>query len=163
MKPLKTLTPAKMLGVLTDRQLDYAVAEEIFGWRWLRYHGVPVRGTPGYPEHCYVREFFSPHTKDFDAMQPATMSEPLSYAYGSSSPPAYVPNYSGSYDSAHCVEVMMHKAGFWNQYRDALYARLNVKPADQLKTHLLAKFHLAHPADRCEAALAVVRSNTGEA
>jgi hypothetical protein len=147
-----------MLGVLTDRQLDYTVAEQIFGWRWLTYHGVPVRGTPGYPEQCAVREFFPPHAKGFDEMQLATMSEPLSYAYGSSVPPHYVPNYSGSYDSAHCVEVVMHKAGLWNQYRDALYERLHVKPEDQLKTHLLAKFHLAHPADRCEAALAALRA-----
>lgn len=67
------------------------LAKELFGWKWMRYIGIPTRGTPGYSKKMPVRQFMSPETvaewrKDsrFADMVEADGTEPLSYCYCSS-------------------------------------------------------------------------------
>lgn len=66
------------------------LAIELFGWRWISFIGIPVRGTEGYPAKMRVRRLLSPEvipawmssTKHEAA--DATGDEPLCYAYCSS-------------------------------------------------------------------------------
>jgi hypothetical protein len=111
--------------------LDYLIAEEIFGWKWLAYIGIPVRGTPGYPQTCRVRRFFPPETLSQESYEkwaveheagPATGAEPLDYAYCSSCGPAPVPHFSGHAEAARMLEKELHKRGrtIWERYLSAL-------------------------------------------
>lgn len=77
-------------------ELDALVAKRLFGWRWMSYVGVPIKGTPGYPKKCRVRDFMSPKRMADDRWQamlrdnesrPATGDEPLAYHYCSSQGP----------------------------------------------------------------------------
>ena len=66
-----------------------------WGYKWMAFTGIPVRGTEGYPRKQRVRMLMSPEqidarrnnidaAKEWSDIQPATGNEPLAYAYCSS-------------------------------------------------------------------------------
>jgi hypothetical protein len=80
------------MNELTGGELDEAVAERIFGWRWMAFEGIPVRYAPGYPQKCRVCQFLPPEQVTSD-MEPATGDEPLAYRYCSSAGVEVPPDY----------------------------------------------------------------------
>ena len=99
------------MNELTGAELNEAVAKTIFGWRWLSWIGIPVKGTPGYPKPCRVRQFMSPDAMrnqrwldfwkrpDVGEVREADGTEPLSYVYCSSQGMETPPMYSGWEDT----------------------------------------------------------------
>ena len=72
---------------------EYAI--KYWGYKWMAFTGIPVRGTEGYPRKQRVRMLMSPEqidarrnnidaAKEWSDIQPATGNEPLAYAYCSS-------------------------------------------------------------------------------
>ena len=60
------------------------------GYKWKAWRGIPVKGTPGYPDSCEVRQLLSPDQlaswkwkSFFESVSAtdATGDEPLSYSY----------------------------------------------------------------------------------
>ena len=60
------------------------------GYKWKAWRGIPVKGTPGYPDSCQVRQLLSPDQlaswkwkSFFESVSAtdATGDEPLSYSY----------------------------------------------------------------------------------
>lgn len=110
--------------------LDYAVAESLFGWRWLAHEGIPVRGTPGYPQKTTVRRFYPPdkelgqrwmdYFEENGGARPANGDEPLDYAYCSSSPPHYVPHFSGHESDIRDMEKELKRRGLFAKYKAEL-------------------------------------------
>lgn len=140
--------------ILKKTNLDYAVAEEFFGWRWLTFFGRPERGTPGYPAECQVRRFFPPEKElhkswlnwfKENPTAPATGDEPLDYSYCSSNGPHPVPFVTGDFNAVHEMEKEIDRRKRWKRYQEILAGQCR-KP------------HLAKPEDRCIAALAAVGS-----
>lgn len=82
------------------RCFDYYVAESN-GWKWIRFKGIPIRGTPDYPKETTVRLFVSPktlaskrwkeHWNRVGGYTDADGTEPLDYCYCSSCGPEFVP------------------------------------------------------------------------
>ena len=82
----------------------YAVHK--LGWRWMAFDGIPIKGTPGYPQRQRVKQLFSPEQladrewQDFlnrSSASEADGDEPLSYTYCSSHcSVASVPDLLGS-------------------------------------------------------------------
>lgn len=140
--------------------LDEAIAEEIFGWRWLAYKDTPVRGTPGYPAECRVRRFFPPKTlenkkwqeyfAEIGGYEPANGDEPLDYSYCSSFGPAMVPHFSGHRDAIDDMETELEKRGLFNEYVKHL--------TNQLGDDSPRKVLRADCKTKCIAALAAVGS-----
>lgn len=83
--------------------IDEFIAEKLLGWKWIAYKGIPVRGTPGYPDQCVVRRFASPQLLANEkwagildrsgGYTDATGDEPLAYCYCSSQGPELPPMY----------------------------------------------------------------------
>lgn len=133
--------------------LDEAVAEELFGWEWLAFEGVPVRGTPGYPNKCRVRQFVPPKKerhKSWNECAKADGSEPLSYRYCSSYGPDCVPHFSGHEDAVLAMEKEIHRRKLWDDYQGFLAAQIGSD-----KSH---KLRFATCEQKCIAALAAVGS-----
>ena len=138
--------------------LDHAVAEELFGWKWMAFKGIPIRDAPGYPEKCRVRRFISPESlknkrwKEYFAETngaPATGEEPLSYCYCSSRGPEMVPHFSGHADAVREMEDEINRRGLWDKYADALAAQVGGSPKNLMR---------AKCEDKCIAALVAVGS-----
>jgi len=147
--------------------LDYCVAEELFGWKWLAYLGIPVRDTPGYPNKVLVRQFFSPgieankHWLDYFAhkgggFQPATGDEPLSYRYCSSQGPEMVPYFSGHQEAMRAMEEELDRRNLFDDYQKHIAAQLRCLNDDE--TFDVKKVRNADCETRCIAALAAVGS-----
>jgi hypothetical protein len=118
--------------------LDYAVAEELFGWRWMTCKGIPVRGTPDYPKECRVRRFYPPETlankqwqeyfAEQGGIEPSTGKEPLDYSYCSSQGPACVPHFSGDHNAIAQMERELRKQKVqWGRYISILGKRRSCK------------------------------------
>lgn len=149
--------------IYQSTDLDYAIAEEFFGWKWMASMGIPVRSANDYPKERMVRQFFSPkHLSDprwiqhwADRMgREADGTEDLSYRYCSSLGPAIVPSYSGDMNAIATVEKELRKRKKWNDYRWQLWAQIGGR-GDKINEQRL---WFANPKDRCIAALAVVGS-----
>lgn len=144
--------------------VDYAIAEEFFGWKWLSFLGTPMRDHPDYVtsrngnEHIRVRQFFSPEAlkskrwKEYfvahDA-KPATGEEPLSYAYCSSAGPAMVPHYSGDFNDCRKMEDEIRRRELFETYHEMLMCQVGIEDES---------IHFASCEDRCLAALATIGS-----
>ncbi len=82
------------MKLIEDHGMDEEIAVRLFGWKWMSYVGIPIRGTEGYPKECRVRELFSPtqlkmpewieHFAKHEGRE-AEGTEPLAYCYCSSS------------------------------------------------------------------------------
>lgn len=99
--------------VVARIEFNHIVASRLFGWRWISYIGIPMRGSPGYPSKQRVRQFLSPESlarpewqsllRDHEQGDPngardADGTEPLSYSYCSSQGPTRVPDFGGRED-----------------------------------------------------------------
>ena len=150
-----------MFTTVTFRQstdLDYLVAMELFGWRWLAWHGRPTHSAPDYPRERMVRRFFPPDSElDPSWMDyfkevshvPATGDEPLAYCYCSSRGPHPVPHFSSDDGAIRDMEKEIHKRGLWNKYQEAIAAQVGPD------SYAIAS---AAPAFKCAAALIAVGS-----
>lgn len=150
------------MEVWQTTNLDEAVAEEFFGWKWMAYRGIPVRGTPGYPQECIVRQFLSvdavknPRWQEFlkeNDGRETTGDEPLAYCYCSSQGPAIVPHFSGHHRDIATLEKELRRRKLWSQYRQHLWAQIGGD--GEIEEDRLAD---ADCESRCIAALAVVGS-----
>lgn len=107
-------------------KLNQLIAVEVFGWRWISFVGVPVRGSPGYPKKCRIRRFVSPellvserwmkHFERVGGYSDAVGDEPLDYSYCSSQGPELCPDFVGHFFA--CNEVMQHPN--WPKVRDTV-------------------------------------------
>ena len=79
--------------VIDKHKLTETVLTQYLGWDWFSYIGTPVKGTPGYPAKCRVRQLFSPKALKQEWVKylqtecewrEADMTEPLDYSYCSS-------------------------------------------------------------------------------
>ena len=147
-------------------ELDWAIAEEFFGWKWLSFIDTPTKSTPGYPKKTRVRRFFSEGLLDSDAWAtwlddhdraPATGDEPLAYCYCSSHGNESVPHYSGHHDAIAELEAEIRKRGLWSDYRCCLWAQVIQAETDgtDIDEERLAA---ATCEMRCVAALVLVKS-----
>lgn len=145
--------------------LDFAVAEELFGWKWWSYFGRPVRSHPEYPKEMRVRRFYPPLESLCDQWQdhfkrnphePAIGDEPLCYSYESMNGPHDVPHFSGHRDACEDMEREIAKRGLFEKYFDFLAQQTRAKR--QNGTINEKKRHFAKCEDRCLAALATVGS-----
>ncbi len=110
----------------TDSDLDQQVAQLVFRWKWMSWIGTPVRGTPGYPDDCRIRQFVSPkslsdprwieHWADRE-LRVASGDEPLHYRYCSGHGPETYPSYSHSGD----ILVLKEVRTYWPHKRGALF------------------------------------------
>lgn len=154
---------AKSMWQTSD--LDYYVAEVFFGWRWLAFNDIPVRGTPGYPAECRVRRFYPPDDELAESErgkrrwaeyfaerphEPANGDEPLDYCYCSSNGPHCVPHFSGHADACQELEREIRKRGLWSRYMEILAVQIGSTDDPDL--------YLAPCDQKCIAALAAVGS-----
>ena len=114
----------------TARDIDFQIAERLFGWKWMSWTGRPVHG-PHYPGPCRVKQFMSPEQLAHKSWQeffaeskqeagPATGTEPYSYTHQSSGcNAAMVPAYSGSSD----VSVLEFVRKHWKPKRPDMWKR----------------------------------------
>ncbi len=74
-------------------EMTEELAVRLLGWKWMAFDDIPIKGTPGYPAECRVRQLFSAkqlanakwrkYLEEHNASD-ATGEEPLSYTYCSS-------------------------------------------------------------------------------
>lgn len=161
-------------------ELDEAIAEEFFGWRWMAFRGQPTKSHPQYwdPEvrdkGIMVRQFLTPkslHDKrwlDFfeeNEGRPADGTEPLAYCYCSSCGPAMVPHFSGHASAVRKLEDELrtrrrnrpHPDKLWEMYRRQLWVQLGNDWTDDTVIDE-RKLSGADCQTRCIAALAVIGS-----
>lgn len=128
--------PETTIEMWQTTQLDHAIAERLFGWRWIAFRGMPTNDHPLYDDPVCrggpgirVRRFMSPEALKSEQWQqywaehegaPATGDEPLAYCYCSSCGPAMVPHFSGHEDAAKQMERALDKRGLWTAYENAL-------------------------------------------
>ena len=148
-------------------ELDHAIAEEFFGWKWMSSLGKPTKGHPDYyGDNIRVRRFHPPESltsKDWKAYwakhdgREADGTEPLDYCYCSSAGQASVPHYSGDHSAVSALEKELRKRKFWSNYRMQLWAQVIQADTDgkDIDEERLAD---ADCRTRCIAALAVVES-----
>lgn len=154
-----------MIEFWQTTELDHAIAEEFFGWKWMAFRGIPVRGTKDYPTKQIVRQFFPPKSLEnpewieFLAKNEgrrADGSEPLSYRYCSSVGPASVPHFSGHDSAIADLERELRRRGLWTDYRNQLWVQVTQQTDDmQIEESTLAD---ADHKSRCIAGLALVDS-----
>ena len=113
---------------MKDSELNEKIAEIYFGWKWVSYVGVPIRGTPNYPQKTRVRMFLSPKqqaseamanwVKEYDARD-ADGTEPLAYDYCSSHSYAVPPpHFTGDWNAIRELEETIRKDdGDWSVYQ----------------------------------------------
>jgi len=144
--------------------LDRAIAEELFGWKWWSWVGIPIRGTPGYPTKTRVRQFVSPEQladkrweKFLEASEgaPATGDEPLDYSYCSSQGGEWVPHFSGHLNACAEMESELEKRGLAESYLEHLRNYIEQVDGSEPTAN---RIHRAQPQERCMAALAAVGS-----
>jgi hypothetical protein len=147
------------IQIIKVTRLDYAIAEEFFGWRWLATFGRPVRSHPEYPKEMSVRRFFPPAAKlgknweRYFANEPhteATGDEPLDYCYESSSGPHMIPTYSTTEDDALLVVREIKKRRLFAKWLNELQA---IVGSDKTE-----RWYFATPEHKCIAALAAIDS-----
>lgn len=149
--------------------LDMAIAEELFGWKWLAFTGIPTRGTPGYPANMKVRRFFPPEALTHDqwneyfheigGYEPATGKEPLDYCYCSSSGPHAVPWFSGDLGEARNIEHEIEKRGLLDLYEGFLMAQVLGRGFDAVNEKIDSRrLRKATPEQICMAALSALGS-----
>jgi hypothetical protein len=140
-------------------ELDMAIAEEFFGWRWLASLSIPVRSHQGYPQKTRCKRFMPPDSELGDQWmeyfkvvphEPAKGDEPLDYCYCSSRGPHSVPHFSGHEDAIKKLEKEIVKRGLFARYQEILSVLLDTDKQEDLI--------LAACEDKCVAALATVRS-----
>lgn len=150
-----------MMTYIKPSDLDFVIACELFGWKWMAYHGIPIKGTAGYPAKCRVRQCFPKESQENTDWQqylatwegaPATGEEPLAYAYCSSQGPAMPLPYSSSLDSARLIEQELEKRGQLVHYLLNLCLDVN---RGGMAMHVLK----ATPEQRCLAALKTIGSS----
>lgn len=149
-----------MIEIWKTTDLDRYVAEELFGWKWIAFHGHPIRGRERCtPPKCKVRQFFPPDIfknerwkEHFENSQwaPATGDEPLAYCYCSSMGPHTVPHFSGHEHDCVAMEKEIRKRKLWKEYRECLAGQIGSDDEERL--------HFANCESRCIAALAAVGS-----
>lgn len=141
--------------------LDFAIAEEFFGWRWLTHVGIPTRSAPNYPEKRPVRRFFPPDSElnkqwfaHFERVphEPSKGDEPLCYCYCSSNGPHLVPHFSGHANAIQKLEAEIERRGIMDDYLGQLAAQAGCEVEET------AKLMRATCEQRCIAALAVIGS-----
>ena len=78
---------------ILKHDLDEELAIRLLGWKWMSFVSIPVKGTPGYPAQCRVRQLMSAKQLKMKEWQraldetegrEATGDEPLAYTYCSS-------------------------------------------------------------------------------
>lgn len=119
---------------MTNREIDERIAIHLFSWEWMSWHGIPIRGTPGYPVKCRVRGFLNPETIAGEAWQTcfaknsgrhASGKEPLCYSYCSSQGGCHVPEFHGADDIRvleRVRELWPRESEEWRQFEAALPA-----------------------------------------
>lgn len=147
--------------------LDGAVAEEFFGWKWMAYMGIPVRTAKDYPKERLVRQFMSPgqlampQWVEFFAQhegREADGTEDLSYRYCSSVGPEMVPHFSGHESAVALLEQELRKRKLWGDYRNQLWAQISEDSGDPATFEIdEARLAAADCKSRCIAALVIVR------
>lgn len=156
-----TIYTIKPTDMWQTTSLDCAVAEELFGWKWLAFNGRPTTSHPEYRtrKDIRVRRFFPPveslgkqwqeYFKEVPH-EPANGDEPLCYSYCSSNGPHMVPHFSGHESAVKDMEQEIHRRGLWAEYREHLKAQIG-KEDD-------ASLNFADCESKCIAALAAVGS-----
>ncbi len=154
-----------MRRFFANTDLDHAVAEQFFGWKWMAYYGRPTHDNAGYPRECMVREFLSPAATNSEGWvrylaenqgREADGSEPLAYCYSSANGPARVPAYSADFNAVHEMETELRTLNAWDLYRLQLWVQIQTGGSGlKINEALLAA---AECEARCVAALAVVGS-----
>jgi hypothetical protein len=146
-------------------ELDHAIAEEFFGWKWMASMCIPVRSASGYPKERMVQQFMSPQSLSSPQWQghweknqgrEADGTEDLAYCYCSSCGPEMVPHYSGHLSAIAELEREIRRRDLWYQYRDQLWLQVSEQTENMtIDEELLAD---AGCETRCVAALAVIGS-----
>lgn len=105
-----------------NASLDELIAQHLYGWKWISYVGIPIKGTPDYPKQCRVRYFAPPRmlaSKEWreylsvHEVSDATGDEPLAYDYCSSAGYDLPPSFSNSESKCLRVLVKAMQAGGW--------------------------------------------------
>jgi hypothetical protein len=138
-------------------ELDEEVAKKIFGWRWMSWVGIPVKGTPGYPARCRIRQFMSPDTmrnqrwldfwnrSDVGEVREATGDEPLSYCYCSSQGCEIPPDYSGADDIvvlSWARQTWPKNSPEWQAFSSAFGLACDYNPGDYSRAALAVQKNL---------------------
>ena len=85
------------MRIIEEHGLDEVILQQVLGWRWMSFVGLPTRDTAGYPKVMRVRQLFSPtQLEDADWLErydarDADGTEPRAYCYCSSVGPAVPP------------------------------------------------------------------------
>jgi hypothetical protein len=105
--------------------VDELIAQKLFGWKWVAFAGVPIRGTEGYPNKTMVRQFCSPlyveKLQDMLEVRDADMNEPLSYRYCSSLGPECVPQFHQALE----MVVELELTPGWSEIKDEVMSIVN--------------------------------------
>lgn len=167
------MTPIKVdpKHIWQTSDLDYCIAEELFGWRWLAYMGRPTRSHPDYPKEMRVRRFYPP-MKDMGSKivreqweehfqqvphEPATGDEPLCYSYCSSNGSHRIPHFSGHWEAVRKMEIEIERRGLFEEYEKWIAGRVGAISEEGEITDR-KKVRAAGCEERCIAALATVGS-----
>lgn len=151
-----------LITLHTNTKLDYAVAEDLFGWEWLAYRSRPTRNHPDYytenATNVLVRRFFPP-LRSLDSIWavwrenkqpvPAKGDEPLAYCYESSAGPHPVPQYSSDFGSGLVLKEIK---------RRRIVRRFAAELQASVGSNKIEKLLFATPEQKCIAALAAVDS-----
>lgn len=141
-----------------DWDKNEEIAIKLMGWKWMTFHGIPVKGAPGYPEECTVKQLFTPEALANPKWQEiftgeATGQEPLSYTYCSSGfNAATVPNYFEDMKACELIEARLKSLGLINLFQTEL---------ERVERTRAEKKHEWRPSPRmlCVAALAAVANS----
>lgn len=147
---------------MDSAQLDAAIAEKFFGWKWMAFVDTPTKAHPEYPRDVRVRRFFSSESLSGTSWikffgdrggEQATGDEPLAYCYCSSGGPQRVPHFSGDESAAVQMEWQICTRGLWERYAAELW-----ESVDRFAEPDVDEGCLSGPScrTRCLAALSVV-------
>jgi hypothetical protein len=137
-----------------SREEDCFLAEQLFGWKWISWHGIPVRGTPRYPTKCRVRQLLSPEKaadpawRDClghraDEKREAVGTEALAYAYGSNTGiaadnvPHYTTTASDDYYVLEQARAIWKASGQWADFVGHLPLIEHYLPGDYSRAAIL--------------------------
>ena len=156
-----------------SREQDEQIAEKLFGWKWMAFDGIPIKGTSDYPRKQRVRQFLSgkqlkskrwrEHMKANEGA-PAIGDEPLSYTHCSSGCTAeMIPPYTSDAGADYLVlcQVREHwtheqNQAFVEELKTLRWPRCNVSQPFSLEL-------FAEPGDYSRAALAVLAQEQPDA
>lgn len=115
---------------MSNINIDELIAQKLFGWKWVAFSGIPIRGTEGYPNKTMVRQFCSPmHIEQLQKMvevRDADMSEPLSYRYCSSMGPECVPQFHQALE----IVVELERTPGWSEIKGEVMSLVNKERKD---------------------------------